>query len=75
MPRHPKPWFRKGRGWYIQRDGKKVFLGRDRKEAYQEYHRTMQVPATRVVRSNSLAVIVDAFLEWVQTNRAPDTPE
>lgn len=27
MPRHPEPWFRDGRGWYVQLDGHQVFLG------------------------------------------------
>jgi hypothetical protein len=27
MPRHPEPWFRDGRGWYVQLDGRQVFLG------------------------------------------------
>jgi integrase len=27
MPRQPKPWFRDGRGWYIQFKGQQVFLG------------------------------------------------
>lgn len=26
MPRHPEPWFREGRGWYVQLDGKKTFV-------------------------------------------------
>jgi integrase len=27
MPRQPEPWFRNGRGWYVQLDGKQTFLG------------------------------------------------
>jgi len=27
MPRQPKPWYREGRGWYVQLDGRQTFLG------------------------------------------------
>jgi len=27
MPRHPEPWYREGRGWYVQFDGRQTFLG------------------------------------------------
>jgi integrase len=27
MPRQPEPWFRDGRGWYVQLDGRQTFLG------------------------------------------------
>lgn len=74
MPRHPKPWFRKGRGWYIQRDGKQVFLGTKKPDAMSAYHEEMRNPvAPPTVRSDLVVALVDVFLEWVQTNRAADT--
>ena len=74
MPRHPKPWFRAGRGWYIQRDGKKLFLGTDKSKAFQAYHELMRAPAELPQpKGDALALLVDRFLEWVQTNRAEET--
>ena len=74
MPRHPKPWFREGRGWYIQRNGKQVFLGKEKPKALSAYHREMGQPVAKaVVRSESLVGLIDSFLGWVQANRAPDT--
>jgi len=74
MPKFAKPWFRKDRGWYVTLDGKQVPLGADRKSAVAEYHKLMQQPREAPkVRGDSVAVIVDHFLDWAQKNRAPDT--
>jgi len=74
MPKFAKPWFRKGRGWYVTVDGKQVPLGADRKSAFAEYHKLMQQPREAPkVRGDSVAVIVDHFLDWAQKNRAADT--
>src|SRR5438552_3977227 len=27
MPRHPEPWYRADRGWYVQLAGRQTFLG------------------------------------------------
>ena len=72
MPKHPKPWLRKGRGWYIQRNGEQVFLSKEKAEALKQYHALMGKSAGRV-KSGFVAELVDSFLEWVQQNRAPDT--
>ncbi len=74
MARTPKPWFRKGRGWFVTVGGKQHNLGRDRKAAFQEYYRLMQQsPERREVSGKSMAAIIDAFLEFCSKNRAPDT--
>ena len=74
MPKSPKPWCRKGRGWFVTIRGKQVNLGRDRKAAFQEFYRLMREPAERQrVQDMSLAAIVDEFLEFISKNRAPDT--
>ena len=76
MPKFAKPWFRPQRGvWYVTRDGKQINLGADRASAFQEYARLIAEPRSREVRSGSLASVVDAFLEWVQRQRSPDTYE
>lgn len=76
MPHFPKPFFRKPRGlWYVQLDGRQINLGPDRDEAFRRYHRLMGEPRDQQPRSDSLAVIIDAFLEWTQKHRAADTFE
>jgi integrase len=74
MAKTPKPWFRKGRGWFVTIQGRQHNLGRDKKTAYHEYYRLMRQPAgQRQVSGRSLAAIVDDFLEYVQNNRAAET--
>lgn len=74
MAKTPKPWFRKGRGWFVTIGGKQHNLGPERKSAYQEYYRLMQQPAEqRKVSGQSLAANIDDFLEYLSKNRAPDT--
>ena len=74
MAKTPKPWFRKGRGWFVTIHGKQHNLGRDKKAAHQEFFRLMRQPAElRQVSGRSLAAIVDDFLEYVQNNRASET--
>ena len=33
MARRPKPWLRKGRGWFVTLDGKQVSLGVDKDQS------------------------------------------
>ncbi len=73
MPRHPKPWLRKGRGWYIQHDGKQFFLGTEKAEAFKNYHDLMRAPKVRPARSDSVVALIDLFLDWCQKNRAAET--
>lgn len=73
MPRHPKPWLRKGRGWYIQHDGKQLFLGTEKAEAFKIYHDLMRAPKVRPARSDSVVALIDLFLDWCQKNRAAET--
>ena len=76
MPKFAKPWFRPQRGvWYVTLDGKQINLGANRAIAFQEYSRLIAEPRSREVRSGSLASVVDAFLDWVQRQRSPDTYE
>ena len=76
MARHPKPWFRKARGaWFVTLNGVQHNLGPDKKEAFDRFYDLMRQPQTRSVSSQSLAAVIDAFLDWVQRNRSPDTFE
>ena len=74
----PKPWFRRGRGWFVTLNGKQIKLGTDREEAFAEYRQLIAQPAP-TARSSSASIglveIVEHFLEWSQKNRALDTYE
>lgn len=72
----PKPWFRPSRNtWYVQVNGKQINLGSDEKEAFRKYHEMMARPTAPPppVAADSVAVILDRFLDWVKEHRAPDT--
>ncbi|MBX3437014.1 MAG: tyrosine-type recombinase/integrase, partial [Planctomycetaceae bacterium] len=76
MARRPKPWFRKARGaWFVTLDGVQHNLGPEKKAAFDRFYELMRQPQTRTVSSQSLVAVVDAFLDWVQRNRSPDTYE
>ena len=82
MAHFPKPFFKQARQlWYVEIDRKQVCLGPDRDEAFQKYHALMQARrkgelSQAVAGSNPLvAVLADAFLDWVKKERAPDTFE
>ena len=75
MARRPKPWFRKGRGWFVQIEGKQHSLGRDKHEAFQRFHELMTRPKTPVVSGDHVASILDLFLEWTRAHRAASTYE
>lgn len=69
MAKTPKPWFRKGRGWFVTIGGKQYNLGREKKAANQEYFRLMRLPtAGRQVTGRSFVAIIDDFLEFVMNN-------
>jgi len=76
MPHFPKPFFKKARGvWYVEINRKQIKLGPDREEAFRRYHELMTKPPERHVPSESLAALIDAFLEWCQKHRSPHTYE
>lgn len=78
MPHFPKPFFKKSHGrWYVQIDGRQVSLGSDREEAFRQYHRMMQSPSTKPQSGQNPLVVTlaDAFLDWVEKERAPETFE
>ncbi len=76
MPQFPKPFFKKARGvWYVEINRKQVNLGPDKDDAFRQYHQLMVQPRAQTASPESLAAIIDAFLEWNQNNRAPDTYE
>ena len=35
MPQQAQPWYRTGRGWYIELNRKQIFLAKDRNDAFK----------------------------------------
>ena len=76
MSRQPKPWYRKDRrAWFVTIGGVRHNLGGDKKAAMKRYYELMRSPNAAKVPSKSFAAIADSFLDWVKSNRAPDTFE
>lgn len=76
MARRPRPWFWKARqGWYVTINGERHDLGSEKDEAYERFYVLMGQPRKRAVRSDALAVLVDAFLDWVSKQRSSETYE
>jgi hypothetical protein len=72
----PKPWYRQSRrAWFVTLDGQQVPLGKTKSEALKRYRELLAQPQKRSVASGSLLTIIDAFLDWCQNHRAPDTYE
>jgi len=71
-----KPWYRKSRrAWFVTLGGRQIKLGKTKKEALDRYHELMAAPKKQKVPSDSLLALIDAFLDWVQRNRAHETYE
>jgi integrase/recombinase XerD len=76
MARRPKPWFRKARrAWFVTIDGVQHNLGPEKGEAFERFFALMRQPKEQKVASRSIAAIADAYLEWVQKQRSPETYE
>jgi len=77
MPHFPKPFFRKSRKlWYVQIDGQQHNLGPDKDAAFDAYHELMRKPREkRRPKSDSVAILVDLFLDYTKQHRAADTYE
>ncbi|MFW6114627.1 MAG: hypothetical protein ACOC7K_02705 [bacterium] len=73
MARRPKPWFRKGRGWFVQIEGKQHNLGPDKEQAFQRFHELMSRPEAPRVSEQHVAALLDLFLEWTKAHRAEAT--
>jgi integrase len=74
MARRPEPWWWKERqAWFVTIDGVRHSLGRDEEDARQRFHELMAEPRKRPVSSNSVVAVCDAYVDWVEKHRAPDT--
>ena len=60
MPKFPKPWFRKGRGWYLTLDRQQIPLGSEKKATFNQCHELMRQPRNRVaVNAQSVTALID----------------
>ena len=59
--------------YYCQIDGKRHYLGKDKKLAEQQFHELMAAPQKQNVRSDSVVALIDTYLEWCQKHRARET--
>jgi integrase/recombinase XerD len=76
MKRFPKPWFRPSRKtWFVTLEGKQFNLGGDRKLAFERYKALLNQPREIQVAPDSLAGLIDKFLDWCQKHRATETYE
>ena len=87
MPKFPKPFFRSGRGWYVQVGKQQIKLGDgpDNSEteaaALKRYHQVMaengrdKSAATAVPDGLTIAEVFDKYLDWCGKHREPRTFE
>lgn len=76
MKKFPKPWFRPSRNtWFVTLGGRQINLGPDKNAAFERYKALLAKPRQAHATSDSLAGIIDAFLEWTQKHRAAETYE
>ncbi len=76
MARRPKPWYREARGaWFVTLGGVQHNLGPEKKDAFDRFYELMRQPHQVKVDSRSIVALIDAFLDWVQKHRSPDTYE
>lgn len=74
MSRVAKPWYRKqNKQWYVCINGMQHRLGKNKKAAYQEYHKLMTGGEQVQVQTDAVAHVLDQFLVWASENRAPKT--
>lgn len=74
MARSPKPWWNAATGEYnVNIRGARHRLGPDKNEAQRAFHALMSKPPAAPAAPDDVAHIMDEFLAWVRTHRAPET--
>src|SRR5262249_35781110 len=63
------------RAWFVTINGTRIDLGRDKKAAFETFHRLIAEPRRLAAPSGALVALIDLFLDWCQKHRAPDTYE
>lgn len=75
MARTATPWFDKQKKqWTVWHKGKRIRLGRTRKEAMQAYHEIM-ARGQRPITAGSVDEVIEHFLDWTKANRKQRTYE
>lgn len=75
MPRPQKIWYWKARKeWCVKINKIRQRLGPDKAEAERKFHELMAHPE-KPVDPESVAALIDKFLDWTQKNREPRTYE
>jgi len=70
MPHFPKPFFRTARQcWFVEIDGRQIRLCQDREEAFRRYGAIISKPRPKRLASDSVAVLMDLFLDWCVKHR------
>jgi integrase len=76
MARRAQPWYRADRKiWCVTINGTRHKLGSKKKEAFDRFHDLMRQPRRQKVVADSVAAIMDPFLDWVERNRSAATYE
>lgn len=77
MGRRPKPWWREScQAYYAMVNGKQRYLATNRRDADTELKRILQEEQSKgKVSIESVAAVLDDFLDWTKENRAPKTYE
>lgn len=74
MPHFPKPFFRTARqSWFVQLDGRQINLGPDHDEALRQYGELIAKPRPAKLASDSVAILMDLFLDWCEKHRESRT--
>ncbi|MCD0458958.1 tyrosine-type recombinase/integrase [Roseiconus lacunae] len=72
--RQPKPFFRKQKQcWYVQIEGRRISLGKDKEQAWKRYHEIMAGNRPIVESTVTVVELLERYLDWVQANRKPTT--
>lgn len=86
MAHQPKPFFRTGRGWYVQLGKNQIKLcdgpksPATEKLAWQEFHARMSAPtpapnSAASATGMTVGEVFEKFLDWCQRHRSPRTYE
>lgn len=74
MARESKPYYRAvQKRWVSQINGKRVTLGKTKKEAYQKFHELMADQEKLPTESFTLYELSQVYLDWVKKNRSEKT--
>ena len=76
MARRAQPWYRVDRKvWCVTINGARHNLDPKKKEAYDRFHALVRQPCRQKVVVDSVAAVMDPFLDWVDRNRSAATYE